>query len=92
MEPGANDVKNGSCGYSIRSSTLIGRVGGMPWLKTGATHYHAQLGLIDKGRAIKELVVYWVLHYLIFWTIKHVTILLQVMLRWRGEDLYPKFL
>ncbi len=24
---------------------------------TGATHYHAQLGLPDKGRAIKELVV-----------------------------------
>ena len=25
--------------------------------KTGATHYHAQLGLPDKGRTIKELVV-----------------------------------
>ena len=25
--------------------------------KTGATHYHAQLGLPDKGRAIKGLVV-----------------------------------
>ena len=34
---------------------------GMPWFKTGATHYQAQLGLLDKGRAIKELVVYWVL-------------------------------
>ena len=30
---------------------------GMPWRKTGATHYHAQLGLLDKGRAIKGLVV-----------------------------------
>ena len=29
----------------------------MPWLKTGATQYHAQLGLPDKGRAIKGLVV-----------------------------------
>ena len=29
----------------------------MPWPKTGATHYHAQLELPDKGRAIKELVV-----------------------------------
>ena len=30
----------------------------MPWLqKTGTTHYHAQLGLPDKGRAIKGLVV-----------------------------------
>ncbi len=29
----------------------------MPWPKTGATHYHAQLGLPDKGRAIIVLVV-----------------------------------
>ena len=29
----------------------------MTWPKTGATHYHAQLGIPDKGRAIKELVV-----------------------------------
>ncbi len=31
--------------------------GGMPWPQTGATHYHAQLELPDKGRAIKGLVV-----------------------------------
>ena len=30
---------------------------GMPWPKTGATQYHAQLGLPDKGRTIKGLVV-----------------------------------
>ena len=24
--------------------------GGMPWPETGATHYHSQLGLPDKGR------------------------------------------
>ncbi len=29
----------------------------MPWPKTGATQYHAQLGLPDKGHAIKGLVV-----------------------------------
>ena len=29
----------------------------MPWPKTGSTKYHAQLGLPDKGRAIKGLVV-----------------------------------
>ena len=29
----------------------------MPWPKTGATQYHAQLGLSDKGHAIKGLVV-----------------------------------
>ncbi len=27
----------------------------MPWPKTGATHYHAQLGLPEKGRTIEEL-------------------------------------
>ncbi len=29
----------------------------MPWTQTGTTHYHAQLGLPDKGHAIKGLVV-----------------------------------
>ena len=29
----------------------------MPWPQTGETHYHAQLGLPEKGRAIKGLVV-----------------------------------
>ncbi len=29
----------------------------MPWPKTGTNQYHAQLGLPDKGRAIKELLV-----------------------------------
>ena len=29
----------------------------MPWPQTGATQYHAQLGLPDKGHAIKGLVV-----------------------------------
>ncbi len=29
--------------------------GGMPWPQTGATHYHAQLGLPDQGQAIKGL-------------------------------------
>ena len=36
------------------------RFGGIPCIKTGATLYHAQLGPLSKGRAIKELVVYWV--------------------------------
>ena len=30
---------------------------GMPWPQTGATQYQAQLGLPDKVRAIKGLVV-----------------------------------
>ncbi len=36
---------------------LIVCVGGMPWPQAGATQYHAQLGLPDKGRAIKGLVL-----------------------------------
>ena len=30
----------------------------MPWPKTGATHYNAQLGLLDRGRAIKCVSLY----------------------------------
>ncbi len=30
----------------------------MPWPQTGATQYHAHLGLPDKDRAIKGLIVY----------------------------------
>ena len=33
------------------------RGGGMTWTQTGATQYHAHLGLPDKGCAIKGLVV-----------------------------------
>ncbi len=29
----------------------------MPWFQTDATHYHAQLGLQDKGRTINGYVV-----------------------------------
>ncbi len=32
--------------------------GRMPWPKTGATQYHAELKLPDKNHAIKGLVVY----------------------------------
>ena len=32
----------------------------MPWPQKGATHYHSWLGLSDKGRAIKGLVVCYV--------------------------------
>ncbi len=33
---------------------LILKGGEIPWSQTGATHYNAQLGLPDKGRAIKR--------------------------------------
>ena len=33
----------------------IVRVEGISWSETSATHYYAQLGLPDKGRAIKVL-------------------------------------
>ena len=39
---------------------VIVRVVGMPCSKTGSTHYHAQLRILDKVRAIKEFVVYFV--------------------------------
>ncbi len=42
----------------VRCATLIVCVGGMPWLQTGATQFHAQLGLPDKGRAIAPLGCY----------------------------------
>ena len=42
---------------AAKSEELIVRVGGMPWPKIGDTHYHAQLVLQNKGRAIKELVI-----------------------------------
>ena len=29
----------------------------MPWPQIGASQYHAQLGLSDKGRAVKGLIV-----------------------------------
>ena len=38
-----------------RCMTLIVKVWEMHWPQTGATHYHTQLGLPVKGRAIKEL-------------------------------------
>ena len=36
---------------------ICDRVEGIPWPKTGANRYHAQLGHPDKNRTIKELVV-----------------------------------
>ncbi len=44
------------CCY-VRCATLIVWVRVMPWPQTGATQYHAQLGLPVKGRANKRLVV-----------------------------------
>ena len=44
------------CCY-VRCATSEVCVGGMSWFKTGTTQYYAQLGLSDKGRAIKGLVV-----------------------------------
>ena len=47
----------------------------MTWTKNrrNLITMHAQLGLpADKGRANKELVVYWVLPYLITWAIERV--------------------
>ena len=42
----------------MRDINSMRRPGGMHWPQTGATYYQAQLGLPDKGRVIKELVVW----------------------------------
>ena len=52
----ADGVKSSTLCCYVRYATLIVRPEGMSLLKTGTTHYHAQLGLPDKGRAIKGLV------------------------------------
>ncbi len=38
---------------------------------TGLIHYHAQLGLSDKGHAIKELAVCHVVPYTILWDVSN---------------------
>ena len=43
------DIKNDSYCYYVRYAILIVRVGGISWLKTGATYYHAQLGLLRQS-------------------------------------------
>ncbi len=53
----AKDVKSCTFYCYVRCATLKVGVGGMPWPNTGATHYHAQLGIPKKGHAIKGLVV-----------------------------------
>ena len=49
----------------------------MPWPKTGATHYNAQLGLPDKGRAIKWLIVCW-MYLNIIWVFSYSLFTLQL--------------
>ncbi len=53
----AKDVKRFTYCCYVRCATFIVWVGEIPWSQTGTTHYHAQLRLPDKGRAIKGLVV-----------------------------------
>ena len=36
----------------VKCATLIVYEGGMAWPKTGATHHHAQLGLLNKGLVV----------------------------------------
>ncbi len=40
----------------------------MAWSQTGAAHYHAQQGPPDKGRAIKELFVCYVVYGKVRWS------------------------
>ena len=61
---GPNNViaKKSSCTYcyQVRCTTLIVRVGGMPWPQTCTTHYYEMLGLPNKVLTMKELVVCYV--------------------------------
>ncbi len=56
----AKDVKSCTNFCYVRCATLILSVGDIPWPQLGATHYHAQLGLQDKGRVIKKWAVCYV--------------------------------
>ena len=60
-------------------------------LGPGATHYKAQLELQDKDRAIKELIVSWVLRYPITRMLnkKRYIVFLQ-FIYWGGVDLRNK--
>ena len=42
----------------VRCAKLKVWLGGMPWSKAGATHYHARLGLPNNSCTIKGLFVY----------------------------------
>ena len=62
------NLKNSLHCWYVRCATCRVIVVGMPWLKAFSTHYLAQLGLPDEGRAIK-FIVYWVTH----WTHESIT-------------------
>ena len=49
----------GICSVSAQHGKVMGSMLGLDsqMAKTGATHYHTQLGLSNKGRAIKGFVV-----------------------------------
>ncbi len=47
----AKYVKNNTYCCYVRCAPLLVWLGGMPWPKPGATHYHAQFKLPDKGRS-----------------------------------------
>ena len=54
------DDKSGTNRCYVRCTTLKARVRGMPTPQTGVTHYHEQLVLPDKNRAIIGLVFCYV--------------------------------
>ncbi len=51
----AKAVKSCTYHFYVRCVKLKVRVGRITWPQRGAIHYHALLGLSDKGRAIKGL-------------------------------------
>ena len=47
----AKDFKKNFYCYYVRCGALKVRVGGLPWPKTSATHYNAQLGLLRQKKS-----------------------------------------
>ena len=75
----------------VSSWSLWDKVSAQHRVKTKNIKNHAQLGLPDKGREIKELVVF-TLPFSIPWAIERVTLqyTFRICSRWHGEDLYLK--
>ncbi len=65
----------------------------MPWPLTGVTHYHAQLGPPEKGRAMKGLVGVWLgsmIYGMNLWTSVRFVVWSLVAVRMTIDLRYPQ--
>ena len=71
----AKHIKSCNYYYYVRCRTLRVQVGAIPWPRSSATHYHAQLGLPDIGRVVVWLgsmiygVVLWICARYVVWSL-----------------------